>query len=81
MILTVTVLRPQLAAIVLSSAEGEYTQDFAALATETTAEWDNLASPLPGWSAFAGKNPVITYRTGSGGSSTGGIYAWNKGEG
>lgn len=77
MTVIVTVRRAQVQAVVMDAAAGSYTQDFDALATSgTTNEWDNLAWPLPAWSAFAKTTLVTSYRTGTGTGTAVGLYSF-----
>ncbi|MDD4019849.1 MAG: hypothetical protein PHV28_18115 [Kiritimatiellae bacterium] len=75
MTVIVTVRRAQTQAVVMEDAVGSYTQDFDTLeGSGTENDWDNLAWPLPAWSAFAKTTAVTSYRTGTG--TAGGLYSF-----
>jgi len=77
MTVIVTVRQAQTQAVVMDAVSGDYTQDFDTLATSGTEnEWDNLAWPLPAWSAFAGASAVTSYRASTGTSTVGALYSF-----
>ncbi|MDD4103096.1 MAG: hypothetical protein PHU80_10770, partial [Kiritimatiellae bacterium] len=76
MTVIVTVRRAQAQAVSMDAAAGSYAQDFDTLATSGTEnEWDNLAWPLPAWSAFAKTAAATSYRASAGTSTAGGLYS------
>ncbi len=75
---SVKVCQPQVQAVVMDEVTGAYAQDFDAMESAGTPEWDNLAWPLPVWSAFAGAPPATSYRAGNGSGTAGGLYSWGN---
>ncbi|MBM4164884.1 MAG: hypothetical protein FJ222_10680 [Lentisphaerae bacterium] len=72
----VTVRRAQTPAVALAAAAGAYVQDFNTLEASGTPEWDDAALPLPAWYACAGAVEVTQYQTGTGSSTSGGLYSY-----
>lgn len=74
---TVTVRPMQVAAALMTGAEGTYAQDFDALASNGTDNvWDNAADPLEAWYAYANAVAVTSCRTGTGTGTVGGLYSF-----
>lgn len=64
-----------LAQVALS--QGSYEQTFDSLSMTGSPAWaDNVT--LPGWYAGHGGGPMLTYRTGTGSTSTGGLYSYGS---
>ena len=74
---SVRVLSTRIAAVSMVGETGVYTQNFDALSQSGTANaWDNAVAPLPSWYAYTGTQEVMTYRTGTGSGTAGGMYSF-----